>query len=115
VCGDLTLRGVTAPLCLEVTLNAHKRHPLPPFRRTIGFSATGTFSRSAFGMDAWKSVIGDSVELRIEAEAVRRSGNGDEPERSADVPADIPAETPADTVETPESDEAPPSDPPSEP
>lgn len=113
VCGDLTLRGVTAPLCLDVTLNAHKRHPLPPFRRTIGFSATGTLSRSAFGIDAWKSVIGDSVELRIEAEAVRRGGNDGEPapERSADMPA----ETPSDTVGTPDPVEPPPSDPPSEP
>lgn len=78
VCGELTLRGVTAPLCLEVTLNALKRHPMPPFRRMAGFSATGTLSRSAFGIDAWKSVIGYSVELRIEAEAVRRNGNDDE-------------------------------------
>src|SRR5688572_9643899 len=30
VCGELTLRGVTRPLCLDVTLNAVKRHPLPP-------------------------------------------------------------------------------------
>ena len=121
VCGDLTLRGVTAPLCLEVTLNAHKRHPLPPFRRTIGFSATGMLSRSAFGIDAWKSVIGDSVELRIEAEAVRRGGNDGEParERPADVPADapaeVPAETPTDTPGMPEPVEPPPSDPTSEP
>lgn len=77
VCGDITLRGVTAPLCMEVTLNAQKRHPMPPFRRTVGFSATATLSRSAFGIDAWKAVIGDTVELRIEAEAVRRDAGAD--------------------------------------
>lgn len=71
VCGELTLRAVTQPLCLDVTVNAVKRHPMPPFRRTAGFSATGTLSRSAFGIDAWSSMIGDTVELRIEAEAVR--------------------------------------------
>lgn len=71
VCGDFTLRAVTRPLCLDVTLNALKRHPLPPFRRTAGFSATATLSRADYGLNAWKSVIGDSVELRIEAEAVR--------------------------------------------
>lgn len=70
VCGELTLRAVTRPLCLDVTLNALKRHPLPPFRRTAGFSATATLSRADYGIDAWKSVIDDSVELRIEAEAV---------------------------------------------
>ena len=71
VCGDLSLHGATAPLCLEVTLNALERHPMPPFRHTVGFSATGTLDRRTFGIDAWEGVIGDTVELRIEAEAVR--------------------------------------------
>ena len=69
--GLLTLRGVSREVALDVTLNALRRHPLPPFRRTAGFSATATLSRADFGIDAWKSVIGDRVELRIEAEAVR--------------------------------------------
>ena len=86
VCGDLSLRGATRPLCLDVTLNALERHPMPPFRHTAGFSATGTLDRRAFGIDAWEGVIGDTVELRIEAEAVRR----DAP--AADKPA---PETPA--------------------
>lgn len=71
VCGDLSLRGVTRPLCMAVTINALKRHPMPPFRRTAGFSATAELSRADFGIDAWKNLIGDSVMLRIEAEAVR--------------------------------------------
>lgn len=80
VSGELSLRGVTREVVLEVTLNALKRHPLPPFRRTAGFSATTTISRSAFGLTAWSSMIGDEVQLRIEAEAVRdRNGSDDEP------------------------------------
>lgn len=71
VVGQLTLRGVTREVTLEVRLNAAKRYPLPPFRRTVGFSATARLSRADFGVDAWKSVIGDEVELRIEAEATR--------------------------------------------
>jgi len=71
VCGQLTLRGVSRPLCMDVVLNALKRHPMPPFRRTAGFSATATLSRRDYGIDAWQTVIGDNVELRIEAEAVR--------------------------------------------
>ncbi len=88
VCGDLSLRGVTRPLCLDVTVNAIKRHPLPPFRRTAGFSATATLSRSDYGIDAWPSMIGDQVMLRIEAEAVRasRAAAGELPE-SPDAPA----------------------------
>lgn len=76
--GTLTLRGVSQPVTLDVKLNALKRHPLPPFRRTVGFSATATLSRKAFGIDAWASVIGDSVELRIEAEAIRQGGKADD-------------------------------------
>ena len=82
VCGQLSLRGQIRPLCMDVSLNALKRHPLPPFRRTAGFSATATLSRAEFGIDAWKSVIGDSVELRIEAEAVR-DRNAGEPDDTA--------------------------------
>lgn len=79
VCGDLTLRGVTRPLCLEVTVNAVRRHPLPPFRRTAGFSATAQLDRTAFGITAWPNVIGRAIELRIEAEAVldRKADEGE--------------------------------------
>ena len=77
-CGELTLHGVTGSVCMDVTLNALKRHPLPPFRRTAGFSATATLSRKAFGIDAWPSVIGDEVKLLIEAEAVRSRASRDE-------------------------------------
>lgn len=81
VLGDLTLRGVTRPVTLDVTLNALKRHPLPPFRRTAGFSATATLSRRDFGITAWSSVIGDDVQLRLEVEAVRdRKGDDDAPD-----------------------------------
>lgn len=69
--GDLTLRSETRPVALQVVLNQLKRYPLPPFRRTVGFSATATLSRADFGIDAWRSVIGDAVELRLEVEASR--------------------------------------------
>jgi polyisoprenoid-binding protein YceI len=86
VCGELTLRAVTQPFCLDVTVNQVRRHPMPPFRRTAGFSATGTLSREAFGIDAWSSVIGDTVELRIEAEAIRsRAAEPTDTEAEADT------------------------------
>lgn len=84
--GQLTLRGVTRDAVLEVTLNALKRHPLPPFRRTAGFSATAILSRADFGIDAWKSLIGDRVELRIEAEAVR-DDTAEAPPTLPDIPS----------------------------
>lgn len=85
VIGLLTLRGVTREVVMDVELNAVKRHPLPPFRRTAGFSATATLSRSAFGITAWSSMIGDTVDLRIEAEAVL-DRNAAAPETSSPSP-----------------------------
>jgi polyisoprenoid-binding protein YceI len=98
--GLLTLRGVSREVVLDVRLNALRRHPLPPFRRTAGFSATATLQRSDFGITAWQSVIGDRVELRIEAEAVR-DDNARAPEtgNDADAPAtDNDAEAAADAA-----------------
>jgi polyisoprenoid-binding protein YceI len=89
VCGDLAIRGVARDTCLDVTFNQLKRHPMPPFRRTAGFSATATLKRSDFGIDAWKSVIGDEVQLRIEAEALRASAGNDDsdPDKTDSPPA----------------------------
>lgn len=94
--GELTLHGVSRAIVLETTFNAAKRHPLPPFRRTVGFSATTTLSRKAFGIDAWPSVIGDTVELRIEAEATRQ--------RERDAPPD-PDEATTDDDDTAQDDD----------
>ncbi|SDQ53500.1 Polyisoprenoid-binding protein YceI [Pseudoxanthomonas sp. CF125] len=89
VYGTLTLHGVAKEVKLEVTLNALKRHPLPPFRRTAGFSATATLSRAEFGVDAWKSVIGDSVELRLEVEATRTRKDADDSDQHEGEQRDI--------------------------
>lgn len=79
VAGTLTLRGIAREVVLDVAFNQLRRYPLPPFRRTAGFSATATLSRAAFGADAWSSLIGDEVALRIEAEAQRTGGDPDDP------------------------------------
>lgn len=69
--GELTLRGATRAVVLDAVRNAERRHPMPPFRHTVGFSATATISRADFGSTAWGSLIGDAVEVRIELEAAR--------------------------------------------
>lgn len=94
--GTLTLHGVSKEVTLNVVLNALKRHPLPPFRRTAGFSATTVISRADFGIDAWKSVIGDTIEIRLEVEATRTRSRGDQNE-AGDMPADV---GPADAMPT---------------
>lgn len=108
--GHLSLRGTTRPVALDVRFNALKRYPLPPFRRTAGFSATATLSRSDFGIDAWSSLIGDTVELRIEAEAgasrrARFSEEGPAP-AGEDEDDDIPDGAPTPDIEIARDDAA---------
>lgn len=89
VTGQLSLRGLSRELVLDVRLNALKRHPLT-LRRTAGFSATARLDRRDFGITTWPNVIGHEVELLIEAEAIRDRG------AAADEPDD---EEPADAAE----------------
>ena len=98
VCGTLTLHGVGQEVCLQVTFNQLKRLTLPPFHRIAGFSATTTLSRKAFGIDAWPTVIGDEVELRIEAEAEPGAAPDDNaPRQPTSAPADAPPSEPPTT------------------
>ena len=69
--GELSLHGMRQPVLLDVTLNQIKRHPLT-LRNTAGFSARTTLSRAAFGMEKWKKLVGDEVEVLIEVEATRK-------------------------------------------
>ena len=74
--GTLTVRDVSAPVTLELRVNAVRRNPLT-LRRTAGFSATATLDRRDFGMDRSANLIGQTVRVRLEIEAVRgRSRDG---------------------------------------
>ena len=68
ITGDLTLKGVTKPVTLDVTFNgAGKSFGNPG--KTLGFSATTSFKRSEFDMGHLVAFgIGDEVSLRIETE-----------------------------------------------
>ncbi len=68
ITGDLTLKGVTKPVTLDVTFNgAGKSFGNPG--KTLGFSATTKFLRSDYNMGHLVSFgIGDEVSLRIETE-----------------------------------------------
>ena len=66
--GDLTLLGVTAPINLEINFHGGGRNFLTR-SYTLGFSATSTFSRSAYGLDRFTSFgVGDEIELEIHVE-----------------------------------------------
>lgn len=66
--GDLSFRGQTQPVTLNVTFNgAGKSFGNPG--KTLGFSASGVLKRSDFGLTYLRNFgIGDEVSLRIEAE-----------------------------------------------
>jgi polyisoprenoid-binding protein YceI len=69
VAGDLTVKGVTKPAVLDVTLNKVGEHPMKKVP-TIGFDATTTLKRSEFGIDYGIAVgVSDEIRIRITTEA----------------------------------------------
>jgi polyisoprenoid-binding protein YceI len=77
VLGDLTVKGVTKPVELDVTYEGTARDPWGNER--IGVSATGELDREAFGL-TWNQgletggvLVGKTVKLEIEAEAIRQA------------------------------------------
>jgi polyisoprenoid-binding protein YceI len=71
--GDLTIHGQTRPVTLAVTFNGGAPNPLTG-KHTMGFSASGHFSRSAFGLGRWYPAVGREIQLRIEAEFESEAG-----------------------------------------
>lgn len=68
--GQLSLRGKTRPLTLDVTFNRIRNDPYT-FKQKAGFSATARIERSDFGMQRYQDSVGGSIELRIEVEGTR--------------------------------------------
>ena len=80
--GDVTIRGISKPLELAVTFNDAILHPVLEVP-VLGFSATGSLSRSDFGLDRFVPVVSDTVELNIEIEF--RYGSTDDSAAAAKV------------------------------
>lgn len=74
VTGDLTLRGVTKPVTLEVTWNKSDAYPFGDNHYATGISARTTIRRSDFGMTYALAggLVGDEVEIILEFEAIRK-------------------------------------------
>ena len=68
--GDLTLRGVTRPVRLDVARVECAIRP-DDGREACGATVTGRISRRAFGMDFAYPLIGDEVALEFELTAFR--------------------------------------------
>ncbi len=67
ITGDLTLHGVTKPVVLDVTLNRGGFNPVTQ-DYILGFDATGSLSRSEFGIKTLVPFVGDQVKLMISCE-----------------------------------------------
>jgi polyisoprenoid-binding protein YceI len=72
--GELTIRGVTRPVTLDVTEEGRARDPWGGER--VGYSARARINRKDFGLE-WNValetggfLVGDEIDIQIEAEAV---------------------------------------------
>ena len=76
VTGDLTMRGVTREIVLDVTSHGQQVDPWGGLR--AGFEATGRIKRSEFGLtwnqalEAGGVAVSDDVKIAIDAELVRK-------------------------------------------
>jgi polyisoprenoid-binding protein YceI len=75
--GDLTIRGVTRDVVLEVEDSGRTRDPWGNER--AGFTARGSIDRKDFGLtwnqvlEAGGVVVGERIEIEIEVEAVKQA------------------------------------------
>lgn len=73
VTGELTLRGITKPVILDVIVNKVGTNPrlhLP----AVGFDATTTLKRSDFGLGKFVPQVADEVTIHITCEAEEAKG-----------------------------------------
>jgi polyisoprenoid-binding protein YceI len=73
--GDLTIRGITRPVTLDVELNGEAKDPWGGLRQ--GFEARATVNRKDFGLH-WNAaletggvLVGDRVEISLDVQAVK--------------------------------------------
>lgn len=74
ILGELTLRGVTRPVTLDVTWNKSGPYPFGDMHYALGLSARTQIKRSDFGMTygVQAGLVGDEVDIILEFEAIRQ-------------------------------------------
>lgn len=68
--GYVTIRGITRPMSLDVTINGAMAHPMSK-KPVIGVSASGSLRRSEFELDRFIPAVADEVQVSIEVEFVQ--------------------------------------------
>lgn len=74
IAGELTLRGITRPVTLDLHFNRAGVHKYSR-KYTAGFMATTSIRRSDFGMGRYLPEIGDQIHIRLDIEG-QREGAG---------------------------------------
>ena len=67
ITGDITVNGITKPVTLDVTLTAHDNPALKYSAGSKEFIAKTKISRSAFKMDSYTDIVGDEIDIEIDA------------------------------------------------
>ena len=67
--GDLTIKGITHPVTLELTSFIAKQHPMMP-RQAIGTDARVVVKRSDFNAGKYAPSVSDEVTIDISVEAI---------------------------------------------
>ena len=68
ITGNLTVKDVTKPVVLDAVLNKQGEHPMAKVP-AIGFNATTSFDRSAFGVGGYVPNVGEKISVNITTEA----------------------------------------------
>lgn len=72
VMGDLTVKGESKPVSLNVTINAAMNHPMSG-KPVIGLDASGEVLRSDFGLGNFAPNVSDEISLNISVEMLKAS------------------------------------------
>ena len=72
ITGDLTIKGITKTVVLDTVLNKKADHPMQKVP-AIGFNATTSFDRSAFGVANYVPNVGDKITVQITTEALHKA------------------------------------------
>ncbi len=74
ITGDLTIKGITRQVVLDVDINLIGEHPMTG-KQTAGFDAEVTIKRSDFDLGLYVPNVADEIELHITTEAPIASGD----------------------------------------
>jgi polyisoprenoid-binding protein YceI len=67
VTGGLTIKGVTKPVTLDVTLNKAGIHPINK-KQTLGIGAVASLKRTDFGISLYAPMVSDEISIEIQTE-----------------------------------------------